>query len=38
MPAPLRVVLTDLEDLTLKQLRYATTVPYRTRDTFGKLR
>lgn len=32
MPAPLRVVLTDAEDLTLTQLRYATTVPHRTRD------
>lgn len=32
MPAPLRVTLTDLEDLTLAQLREATTVPQRTRD------
>ncbi|NDJ20640.1 helix-turn-helix domain-containing protein, partial [Nostoc sp. B(2019)] len=32
MPAPLRVALTDLEDLTLAQLREATRVPKRTRD------
>ncbi len=32
MPAPLRVVLTEAEDLTLAQLRQTTTVPKRTRD------
>lgn len=32
MSAPLRVRLTDLEDLTLLELRSATTVPQRTRD------
>lgn len=32
MPAPLRVVLTETEDLTLEHLRQATTVPKRTRD------
>lgn len=32
MPAPLRVVLTQAEDLTLTELRQATTVPKRTRD------
>ncbi len=32
IPAPLRVVLTEAEDLTLAQLREATTVPKRTRD------
>ncbi len=31
MPAPLRVALIDLEDLTLAELREATTVPQRTR-------
>ncbi len=32
MPAPLRVALTEAEDLTLTQLRQAITVPKRTRD------
>lgn len=32
MPAPLRVVLTEAEDLTLEHLRQAATVPKRTRD------
>lgn len=32
MSAPLRVRLTDLEDLTLFELREATTIPQRTRD------
>ncbi len=32
MPVPLRVVLTEAEDLTLVQLRQATTVAQRTRD------
>ena len=32
MPAPLRVVLTEAEELTLAQLREATTVPKRTRN------
>ena len=32
MPAALRVVLTQTEDLTLEHLRQATTVPKRTRD------
>ncbi|MHC5717585.1 MAG: hypothetical protein ACYTX0_37150 [Nostoc sp.] len=32
MSAPLRVRLTNLEDLTLLELRSATTVPQRTRD------
>lgn len=32
MPAPLRVTLTEEEDLTLTELREATTVPRRTRD------
>ena len=32
MPAALRVALTDLEDVTLSELREATTVPQRTRD------
>lgn len=32
MPAPLRVVLTEAEDLTLEHLRQAMTVPKRTRD------
>lgn len=32
MSAPLRVALTDLENLTLLELREATTVPQRTRD------
>lgn len=32
MPAPLRVVLTEAEELTLEDLRQATTVPKRTRD------
>lgn len=32
MPAPLRVTLTEEEDLTLFELREAKTVPQRTRD------
>lgn len=32
MPAPLRVTLTEEEDLTLFELREATTVPQRTRN------
>ncbi len=32
MPAPLRIVLTGEEDRTLRELRMAQTVPYRTRD------
>jgi transposase len=32
MPAPLRIILTPEEDLTLKELRLAQTVPQRTRD------
>ena len=32
MPAPLRIILTPEEDLTLTELRLARTVPQRTRD------
>ncbi len=32
MPAPLRIILTPEEDLTLRELRLAQTVPQRTRD------
>ena len=32
MPAPLRIILTPEEDLTLTELRLAQTVPQRTRD------
>lgn len=32
MPALLRIVLTDQESRTLRELRVAQTVPYRTRD------
>lgn len=32
MPAPLRIVLTDEQKQTLKELRVAQNVPYRTRD------
>jgi transposase len=32
MPAPLRIILTPEEDLTLAELRLAQTVPQRTRD------
>ncbi len=32
MPAPLRIVLTEEEARTLRELRVAQTVPYRTRD------
>jgi hypothetical protein len=32
MPAALRIILTPEEDLTLKELRLAQTVPQRTRD------
>jgi transposase len=32
MPAPLRIILTQEEELTLRELRVAQTVPQRTRD------
>jgi transposase len=32
MPAPVRVILNEEEDRTLRELRLATTVPQRTRD------
>ena len=32
MPAPLRIILTPEEDLTLRELRLAQTVPQRTRN------
>ncbi len=38
MPAPLRITLTEEEDLTLSELRLAQTVPQRTRDRAHMLR
>ena len=38
MPAPLRIILTEEEDRTLRELRQAQTVPYRTRDRAHMLR
>ena len=38
MPAPIRIVLTKEEDLTLLELRVATSVPQRTRDRAHMLR
>lgn len=38
MPAPLRITLTEEEELTLSELREAQTVPYRTRDRAHMLR
>ena len=38
MPAPTRIVLTELEDRTLSELRVASCVPQRTRDRAHMLR
>ncbi len=38
MPAPLRIILTPEEDMTLTELRLAQTVPQRTRDRAHMLR
>jgi transposase len=38
MPAPLRITLTEEEDRTLRELRQAQSVPYRTRDRAHMLR
>ena len=38
MPAPLRIILSEEEDRTLRELREAQTVPYRTRDRAHMLR
>jgi transposase len=38
MPAPLRVILTEADDIMLSELRRATTVPQRTRDRAHMLR
>jgi transposase len=38
MPAPLRIILTSEEDLTLNELRHAGCVPKRTRDRAQMLR
>ena len=38
MPAPLRIKLTEEEELTLSELREATSVPKRTRDRAHMLR
>lgn len=38
MPAPSRIILTEDEDRTLRELREAQIVPYRTRDRAHMLR
>ena len=38
MPAPLRVILTEADDIMLSELRRATTVPQRTKDRAHMLR
>ncbi|NJL86296.1 MAG: helix-turn-helix domain-containing protein [Leptolyngbyaceae cyanobacterium SM1_1_3] len=38
MPAPLRIILSEEEERTLRELREAQSVPYRTRDRAHMLR